>query len=70
MNSPCKYCPDRSATCHGTCEKYKAYKSEYEEFKAAEKAKRAVWRAFNGYQIQSIRNNYKRTYREKRKKGV
>lgn len=29
--SPCKRdCPDRTATCHGGCEKYKAWKIEHD----------------------------------------
>lgn len=31
--SPCKDCTDRSATCHGSCERYKQYKAELEEYK-------------------------------------
>lgn len=70
MNSPCMYCPDRSETCHAECSKYKGYQVKHKKQKAAEKASRAVWRAFNGYQIMSIRNNYKRKYKTQRKKGV
>ena len=30
--SPCmRDCPDRTATCHGGCEKYKAWKKEHDE---------------------------------------
>ena len=28
--APCLNCPDRSATCHGECEKYKMFKAEKE----------------------------------------
>lgn len=26
--APCLNCPDRSATCHGECDKYKLFKEE------------------------------------------
>lgn len=26
MNAPCKDCPERALHCHGTCERYAAYK--------------------------------------------
>ena len=28
--SPCKGCQDRSAECHGKCERYEAYRAEIE----------------------------------------
>lgn len=37
MNSPaapCRNCDTRSARCHGSCEKYKAYKDEVAAYKA------------------------------------
>ena len=31
--SPCKNCPDRTATCHTVCDKYKEFKKQtHEEF--------------------------------------
>ena len=37
MVNPCvPECKERSVTCHGTCEKYKTWKAEYEEQKKFE----------------------------------
>lgn len=33
-DSPCKTCTDRTAECHGSCERYKSWKGEYEKWKA------------------------------------
>jgi len=30
-NPPCHKCPDRSAECHATCEKYKTYADKQEQ---------------------------------------
>ena len=32
MNAPCKDCSDRVVGCHGTCEKYQAFRKERDEF--------------------------------------
>lgn len=32
-DSPCKLCTDRTAECHGQCERYKAWKEEYGAYK-------------------------------------
>lgn len=69
MNSPCMYCNDRSETCHSECSKYKEYQVKHKKQKAAEKASRSVWRAFNGYQIMSIRNNTKGNTKRSVKRG-
>ena len=42
--SPCKDCSDRVVGCHSSCDKYKQYRSELDEFKAkraADKDERA-----------------------------
>ena len=31
MNCPCKGCTERKLTCHGFCEKYKAWKAKIDE---------------------------------------
>ena len=41
MVNPCvPECKERSVTCHGTCEKYKTWKAEYEEQKKCENRNR------------------------------
>ena len=32
-SSPCYKCPDRSETCHGSCEKYKQFKQAVDEWR-------------------------------------
>ena len=32
-SSPCYKCPDRSETCHGSCEKYKRFKQAVDEWR-------------------------------------
>lgn len=64
MNAPCKNCPDRHEACWGHCEKYKAWKAEYqkeqeavkerkmrdrESFLRSEKVGRAYFRVKKGY---------------------
>ena len=40
--APCKDCPDRTIepNCHNTCEKYKAWKAEYQKSQAEEKERK------------------------------
>lgn len=33
MEPPCKWCEDRQAACHSTCERYKAYRQRVDEVK-------------------------------------
>lgn len=33
MTQPCKDCPDRKVGCHSQCEKYKAWRAEYDKLK-------------------------------------
>lgn len=70
IDSPCRVCEYRNAECHGTCEVYKQYKLDVENWKKAEKAKRSVAKAIDAYQIASVRRNYVRKWKNKRKKGV
>ena len=37
MIAPCKKCPDRKPACHGRCEKYQTWLSEYRKQQAAER---------------------------------
>ena len=34
MKCPCKGCTDRTLTCHGVCDRYKAWKTEEADKKA------------------------------------
>lgn len=44
--NPCrKDCPNRTATCHGSCPAYKAYRKERDEYLAAQQAERASFAA-------------------------
>lgn len=52
----CKGCEDRTPTCHCTCEEYKAYKKELEEYNAAVKKAKEQDRIMSNY----IRDNYKK----------
>ena len=35
--SPCQYCSDRVPACHGTCQKYIEFKTEFERLKEGER---------------------------------
>lgn len=52
----CKNCENRNPTCHCTCEEYKTYKKELEEYNAAVKKEKEKYRE----RMQScyIRNDY------------
>lgn len=52
----CKNCENRTPTCHCTCEEYKAYKKELEEYNAAVKKAKEQDRIMSNY----IRDNYKK----------
>ena len=44
--NPCKPgCPRRAVTCHCTCEAYRAYRKERDEYLAAQQAERASFAA-------------------------
>ena len=68
--SPCKCCAERNAVCHAFCKRYKDWSALHQDEISAEKAKRAVYRAINGYEIGKARENYVRKWKNKRKKGV
>ena len=40
MKAPCKNCPDRHEACWGHCEKYNAWKAEYQKEQAAERERK------------------------------
>jgi len=43
VTESCKgYCPDRSASCHATCQKYAAYRAQLEERKEMERMQRLM----------------------------
>lgn len=59
MNSPCRDCPDRTADCHCTCEKYLAYQAERKEIAR----QRATEREMYGYKkrkFDRLKNKFKR----------
>jgi len=45
MESPCYYCPNRKANCHGVCEKYKKWRTQLDNLNA-EKRKNHGWMTF------------------------
>lgn len=50
-NNPCKKdCPDRNATCHAVCEKYKDYLERLEKAKAEHRAERLAHIDVTDYQ--------------------
>lgn len=46
MKNPCKDCPDRYPGCHAKCEKYKAWKKEWDEIKEKERIYNDMQRIF------------------------
>lgn len=48
-SSPCKGCETRSAGCHGSCEKYKNWKSERDQMKAAQTEQATADYRFRSY---------------------
>ncbi len=63
VNAPCWGCNERTAECHGTCEKYLEYRDTLHQ------KKREVWLAFKeeaateDYVITQKAKNKKRTHR-------
>lgn len=49
MKVPCRDCADRTAFCHGGCQKYADYVTEYNRTKAARKSD--PYRLVTGYEI-------------------
>lgn len=67
--SPCNGCAERNAVCHSVCVRYTEWCNLHQDEIAAEKAKRSVYRALNGYEISKARENYVRKWKNKRKKS-
>lgn len=45
--SPCMGCPDRTATCHGSCERYAAFRAQCEELYRQRRLRREVSEAID-----------------------
>lgn len=43
MRPPCKDCKERAIGCHSTCEKYKKYRTEWEELKKKKAEEKRLW---------------------------
>lgn len=66
----CFDCHDRFPGCHGTCEKYKQQRAEYDAKRAEHKKKTDAKRGLNEYHFDSIHKTTKRhVYRSKYRKG-
>ena len=63
--SPCKDCTDRQLHCHSTCDRYKVYKDEIEQRRAAKKAEDDEI----SFATQVKREVQKRYYKHKKEKG-
>lgn len=59
MNSPCRDCPDRTADCHCTCEKYLAYQRERKEI-AKKRIEDDVMYAYKKQKYKRLTEKYKR----------
>lgn len=65
----CFCCPDRIPGCHGTCEKYKTEKAEYEATKAAQDKAKAIRTGLDASLYASVERTAKRTnYRDRKGK--
>lgn len=53
-------CPRRKAGCHVECEEYRAYKTEYEDFKAKRAANTRTAKLFDEYGHEQHRRIVKR----------
>lgn len=55
IDNPCKPdCPDRNATCHVTCHKYREYLDKVAEFKEERDKQKQVDREYYAYKIETI----------------
>ena len=68
---PCKDCEDRFPGCHGTCERYKQLKAEFDKLKAEAKKQRDVQAGLNQHFYDSMhkinkRSEYRNKYRKMR----
>ena len=66
--SPCKDCTDRQLHCHSTCDRYKVYKAEIEQRRAAKKAE-ADEINFAAQVKQEVQKRYYKD-KKKRRRGI
>lgn len=59
INAPCKDCQERKMGCHGSCERYAAYKAENDKLRAA----RMKENMLEGAQIEGVLRR-KEAYRQ------
>lgn len=57
-----KDCPERSGECHGTCERYKTQRAEYEVTMEEEKKKGDIRRGLVNQKCHNIERIYKRCH--------
>lgn len=63
----CKDCPDRIPGCHGSCEKYKQEKAEYDATMEEQNRKKAVKAGLDASLYASVERTAKRTHYRDRK---
>lgn len=61
--NPCFGCAERYVGCHGECEKYKAWKTEYDRQRELQKEAQKEDDVRNGYVMKSLER-----YRKKQRK--
>lgn len=54
-NSPCYQCADKCIGCHSTCEKYKSFRSNLDEFKDMVYQIKKKNKILNSFKAESIR---------------
>ena len=65
----CWCCPDRMPGCHGSCDKYKAEKAEYEATMEKQNKQKAIQAGLDASLYASVERTAKRTnYRERKGK--
>jgi hypothetical protein len=50
---PCKDCVDRSASCHGTCQRYKGWHEQHVQRQREIRSKIEAWNQTNAFYIES-----------------
>ena len=61
-NSPCKGCTERTATCHGSCERYSKFRRGLDEVNAIKYA----YNDYRGYVNNVVNKNRKRNHKNKK----
>lgn len=64
-SNPCRYCDERSATCHATCPRYKDFEKKNAEERDARARANDIKDAISGYDAERFRKRQ----REKRYKN-